>query len=324
MPNVISGHISGNYGGPRSCDTAYGASRSATSCASNTGDCSHTVVVGSTGLTASYLPLNTIYPDNINIYKGQSYTGPAGCTFGNNCRYTSCNDAESYVQGAFYVNPGECVELLFTFYSRAYNDDTIFCLPVLDLTISGATAPNLGVLSGSWYGSTAVLNNCCSQLNAGRICEPDLYSPIPSNPSFNYHRAYLTYEMFRNDMLSHLSSFSSFCCPARTGCGAGTQSVRATYDSIYTSCIYSYARECYYQSGPGCIGGTGSATHTVIADIVGPYTASYIYCADQPCGARIEFAPRASSLSTIGNIRAQADFDAWLQITGSTGCGTGC
>ena len=313
MPNVISGHISGNYGGPRSCDTAYGASRSATSCASNTGDCSHTVVVGSTGINL-YAPLNTyiIYPDNINIYKGQSYTGPAGCTFGNNCRYTSCNDAESYVKGSFYVNPGECVELLFTFYSRAYNDDTLFCLPALDLQISGATAPNLGILSGSWYGGTAVvLNNCCSQLNAGRICEP--VGGV----------ATLTYEMFRNDMLSHLSSFSSFCCPARTGCGAGTQSVRATYDSIYTSCIYSYARECYY-SGSGCIGGgTGSASDTVIADIVGPRTASYIYCADQPCGARIEFAPRASRLSS-GRIQAQADFDAWLQITGSTGCGTGC
>lgn len=324
MPNIISGHISGNYGGPRSCDTAYGASRSATSCASNTGDCSHTVVVGTTGLNP-FASLNTIYPDNINIYKGQSYTGPTGCTAGNGCRYTTCNDAESYVKGAFYVNPGECVELLFTFYSRAYNDDTAFCRPALDLTISGATAPNLGILSGSWYGFMAANNrDCCYQINTGRICEPELYSPVPSHPSFNYHRAYLTYEMFRNDMLSYQSSFSSFCCPAYASCLAGTQSVRPIYDNIYTSCIFSYAQECYYQSRTGCIGGTGSASNTVIADIVGPYTASYIYCADQPCGARIEFTPRASSLSSIGNIQAQADFDAWLQITGSTGCGTGC
>lgn len=322
MPNVISGHISGNYGGPRSCDTAYGASRSATSCASNTGDCSHTVVVGSTGLTAFFLPLNTIYPDNINIYKGRSYTGPAGCTTGNTtCGFSPCFDAESYVKGAFYVNPGECVELLFTFYSRADNTSTQNCLPALDLTISGATAPNLGVLSGSWYGSTAVSpNNCCAQLNAGRICEPEFSSP-------GGYRAYLTYEMFYNDRLASESSFSSFCCPAYASCLAGTQSVRAIYDNIYTSCISSYAQECYYQSRPSpnfCPGGTQSERGRAVSDIVGPYTARYIYCADQPCGARIEFAPRASSLSSFGNIQAQADFDAWLQITGSTGCGTGC
>jgi hypothetical protein len=229
------------------------------------------------------------------------------------------------VKGAFYVNPGECVELLFTFYSRADNTSTQTCLPALDLEIRGATAPNLGVLSGSWYGFTAANNRgCCYQINTGSICEPELYSPVPSNPSFNYHRAYLTYEMFYNDRLASESSFSSFCCPAYDSCLAGTQSVRAIYDNIYTSCISSYAQECYYQSRTGCPGGTQSARGLVVSDIVGPYTARYIYCADQPCGARIDFSPRAADFSGIGNIEAQADFDAWLQITGSTGCGTGC
>lgn len=313
MPNVISGHISGNYGGPRSCDTYYGPFRSATSCASNAGDCSHTVIVGTTGVSI-FSPGYTVYPDNITILEGRAYTGPAGCTTITDYNFYSYPTALTYVTGSFYVNPGQCVELNFTVDSRAYVADTVFCDQALQLSIQGATAPNLGVLSGEWYSDSDSYLACCGQIN--KLCAP--------TGSGNSHSATLSYKMFRDDFLAYESDTNTFCCQPRAGCGAGTPSVRPVYDASYPSCIAFYARECYYSPNPPlCLGGTFTANQRVMSDMAPAKYASYIYCADQPCGAKISFQPMRSADQSF-NWTATVDAKIYLSLTGSPGCGTGC
>lgn len=315
MANIISGHISGNYGGPKTCDTAYGAGRSATSCATNAGDCSHTVVVGTTGVDASFPVANTIYPDSFAILTGRAYTGPVSCTTNNNSAFARTFAAIDFVGGSFYVNPGECVEITFRLYSRAYNDQTAFCQDAAILNISGATAPNLGILVGEWYPYNETLASCCSQIN--KLCEPEVDG--------NNHRAILTYKMFRDEMLSYMSDLNTFCCPEIGECAEGTKSVSPIYDPIYNDCIASYDRECYYsQNDDGCIGSTSDATNDVVADIIGPKYASYFYCADQPCGARISFGPGSIGINGSFEYYALTDAKTYIEIVGSVGCGTGC
>lgn len=330
MANVISGHISGQYGGPRSCDSAYG-SRSSTSCATNPGDCSHTVLVGNVEPTAFGPFTSQVYPDSTEILKGAPYTGPLSCTYGNRCATDVCYAAETFIGGSIYVNPGQCVELKFTLYERAYSLNAIFCNEAVILRIDGATAPNLGVLTGEWYPENVMNFSCCGQKDEDKLCAPEFYQP-PFGSA--YHRAHLSYKAFRAETLAYESDTSNWCCQ-RTDCPPGTPYAEPVYDASEPSCIAFYDQLCDYPEGPRTGGGTcsadpdGAPNGTVASGIEGPKYGTYLYCADQPCGARISFSPgnqgiiQPSGTTTYYNA-AHSDSAVFLDITGYPGCGVGC
>jgi hypothetical protein len=330
MANVISGHISGQYGGPITCDTEYGGT-AATFCATNPGDCSHTVLVG-TVTPNPFGPIqNQVYPDSTRILEGAPYDGPLSCTYGNYCATFTCDPAETYIGGAIYVNPGQCVELKFTLYERAGNLSTIFCDGAVTLRIDGATAPNLGVLTGEWYPANVMNASCCGQKDEYKLCAPEFYQPLYVSA---YHRAYLSYKAFRAETLSYESDTSNWCCQ-RTECPPGTPYAEAIYDASDPSCIAYYAQNCDYPEGPRTGGGTcfadpdGSPNGTVAPGIEGPKYGTYLYCADQPCGARISFSPSYQGIilapgGTTYFYAAHSDSTIFVDITGYPGCGVGC
>lgn len=328
MANVIAGHISGQYGGPRSCDDLY-YSRSATSCVTNEGDCSHTVVVGNASpipFPASY----AVYPDSLTISKGGSYTGPLSCTYGNYCaKNPFCYPSEKFVEGSIFVNPGQCVELKFTVYERAGNVATSFCTAAVYLRIYGATAPNLGVLTGEWYDNDVMNTSCCGQKDEYKLCAPKFYQPPFSS---EFHLAYLSNKAFRAETLAYESDTSNWCCQ-HTDCPPGTPYAEPVYDSSESSCISFYAQNCDYPEGPRTGGGTcyadpsGSPNGTVAPGIEGPKYGTYLYCADQPCGARISFGPNYATYLDAGSTfyhSTSSDSTIFLDITGYPGCGVGC
>lgn len=327
MANVIAGHISGQYGGPRSCDTNYGGT-AATFCVTNAGDCSHTKVVGLKPDTSVYYTDSDFitYSDNIKILQGAPYEGPLSCTsdycfYYDECNYCAsnpCNDAEAWVPGSFYVNPGQCVELKFTVYYRLNNSIINGCGRILTLTIQGATAPNLGVLTGEWYASFGA--GCCYQTDENKLC-----APAPFGLS---HFAYLTGKMFYEENMDYQSDTSTFCCPANSSdCPDGTPTVSAiTGGTAGSDCIASYFRYCEFSGGePGCFEGPDPAHDSVAPPIAGPKYATYLYCSDQPCGAWINFYPNVySGGGTAPMPQPIADSYIFLDITGYPGCGVGC
>jgi len=314
MANVIVGHISGEYKGPAICDSFYG-SKSATSC---TGDCNHTVVVGNTDLRINQRPeFIAVQPDSFIAFQGASYDGPEGCTSGDNCRFDSCYAAEEVVSGcSLYVNPGQCVEINFNVSSRAYNVGNIACRPLVALTLQNATGPNLGVLTGDyWYSLADKFKSCC-----GQALSTPIYSPTGSGSSVS---AYLSRRIFNSAMLSYLQDENGFCCPPSGSCARGSQvTTRITCGPTApaSDITETYARRCFYSSRTGCAGGTSSANQTVVAPEVVRF-ASYLYCADQPCGAKILFAPEIQFAATGSNVGAYVDDYMFIDIRGFTGCG---
>jgi hypothetical protein len=312
MSNIISGHISGQYGGPVACDNFF-AYLGASGCVSATADCGRTVVVGQTGINSSFNVYDTIYPDSFTLFEGTSYTGPLGCTTYNGCAFANCTTALTYTPVTFFVNPGRCVEISFIVYSRAYTDSTLFCQSRISLSVSGASAPNTGVLSGEWYPATEANSfSCCEQVT--NLCSP--------TGGTGLYSAFLTYKMFYDDLISYTSNLSSFCCPGYEDCAEGTKSVDPVY-AYGSTCVEYYERYCYYTNTESCLGGTGPANHTVASDIAGPKYASYFYCADQPCGAQITITPPLDG-SILGEAYAIQDSLVLVSVTGSPGCGTGC